>query len=259
MSLTKLKILISFTIAIFSCGFTCVRAIANEVSLVDENVSNEVKRLRGFAEHNNAIKKLDKERDDGFTEHLLQNEKMELVRERAKSQHFKNQKQAASEENSDDYYEDLDLKQRLEDQRLKGLKERSDRLAISAKIIKQERARVSEEEELGLNTNRPRFETRKRALFGAPLKLGGKTLTSPGSSGSGSNFGSGTSNQNNSRFESSPPPIDYSQPSNDYFPPPPPPPSFDGFDDFPPPPPPIEGNFDDFPPPPPTSDEGFSF
>jgi hypothetical protein len=112
-----------------------------------------------------------------------------------------------------------------------------------AKALKRDGNLPSEDQELGLDQQRPRFDFTKRPDYGGPLKYG--KIDSGGSRSSSPSFPSGNS---------FPPPPSFPNDSDN-------PAAIDDFGDIPPPPPPMPfpnggGDFDDgmgsdFPPPPP--------
>jgi hypothetical protein len=87
---------------------------------------------------------------------------------------------------------------------------------------------------LGLDTERPRYDYRKRAMFGAKQKLGSSASSGPSGSGSTPSFGG--------RGSLPPPPTfdDISGADNGYVPAP----NMDDFGDIPPPPPPPPPMYD---------------
>lgn len=199
----------------------------------------EATRISGFAQHQKEEKAIDKEREKGLAKYLSEVERSELERERGLAEYKRASKKKEMDENSPEYKQELIEKSRqaaLTNQAyaayLKSQKQQeADRRAV--------RSLLNEEVELDIYLNRPRYEIRKRAQYGAHSQWSQGAL-------------SGSMNS------SVPSRGDFIPPSNDYQPPMP---SFPDpvFDDFPPPPPPPPmnegGDFGDFPPPPPPLDD----
>lgn len=220
----------------------------------------EVKRTRGFDEYKRQKKLLEQERDRGLSLHL---EKVEIEkREYAKAleEYRKEKRNEKPLEYTEAYQENLQERKRDKKEAERDLEEfRADKRVEKRQL---EQAHLNPMEELGLPEDRPRFDVKKRALYGATSKFGRANGLSGGSSGGGGGGMDGSDGGTNY----TPPPAN----TFDEFPPPP---SFPGEDNFdlppPPPPPPMPfddgqgmGNaapFDDFPPPPPPPVEDFNF
>jgi hypothetical protein len=223
----------------------------------------EVRRTRGYPEYKRQKELLQKDREKGLELHLerLEIEKREY--NQALEEYRKQKRKEKPLEATAAYQESI--RDRYEDQR--RYQEDLEDFRADKKIEKKqlEQAHLDKLEELGLPEDRPRFDIKKRTLYGAKSPFG-KPLPSSGSGGSSS----GASNYN-------PPSAPADDNTNLYTPPPsnafdefPPSPSFPGEDNFdlPPPPPPMpfdDGSqgmnapFDDFPPPPPPPVDDFNF
>lgn len=220
-------------------------ALASSDSKSDQ--STKVSRRAQFLEHRQLVKIYDQEREKALILYLEEQEQWQQKRLEAQSEHQRRKEARAELRGEEAHQEYLEgrLKQ-LEDDEEK-LVEFFQQRALSPRGQKSD---LEEDEELDLLALRPRFDIKKRVLYGAKptgkkgrgkMNSDGKT-TSGGKSSSDSDFGPGFA------------PIP-SMPETDFgdFPPPPPPPSMSPFEesDFPPPPPP--------PPPPPSYDEGDGF
>lgn len=219
-----------------------------------EDLEHESNRRKAFREYEDEKKKSEKEQNRGLSLWLEEQEQWDASREKAVFE-YKKEKRPTPQEGSPEYLADQAEKARLERVVEEGRKQH---VAIKNKILAQFQPlnHTSEEEELGMNNTRPRYDLRKRGRNKWTNK-GGAGFgggSSPGSQGAGF--------QNDGSFD---------------FPPPPPPdfntmPQDGGFDDFPPPPPPpadfgnAPGTFDSGfgdapipPPPPPPPDGGWDF
>lgn len=221
--------------------------------------SAEVERLQGFAKQQNEGNQFDKARQQGERAYLEEEEQWENQKDRALQEYKKNKSHAGMTEDSPEARADAAAKKEYADV---YEKERRSYVALSKKQAEIDRKALklpSEPQELGLLEERPRYDYRKRAMYGAPLKFGKNASSS--SSGSGSGYSGGFGGGSGSSF---PPPPTFDDgggyvpaPNNaddfgDIPPPPPPPPVFgdgvNGMDDF------GGSNFggdSDFPPPPP--------
>ena len=247
------------TAALLSILFTSVLLVglffASSAKAQEEHP--EVKRTRGYEDYNRQKKLIEQERDRGLSLHL---EKLEIEKREAAvalEEYRKIKRKEKPLEYTEAYQENLAERKKEK----KITEEELEEFRADKKIEKRqlEQAHLNKMEELGLPEDRPRFDIKKRALYGATAKFGKSNQLGGGSSGGGGSFdGGGGSNY-------TPPPAN----SFDEFPPPP---SFPGEDNFdlppPPPPPPMPfddggmGNaapFDDFPPPPPPPVEDFNF
>lgn len=219
-----------------------------------EDLEHESNRRKAFKEYEDEKKKTEKEQNKGLSLWLEEQEQWDMNREKAKFE-YKKEKRPTPDEGSPEYLADLAEKQRAQRVVEEGRKQH---IAIKQNIIAQFQPQnvTTEEEELGMYNNRPRYDLRKRGRN--KWSKGGSSFGG-GSSGSS---GSGSGGFQNDNFD---------------FPPPPPPdfnsiPQDGGFDDFPPPPPPsgdfgnAPGTFDSGfgdapipPPPPPPPDGGWDF
>lgn len=220
----------------------------------------EETRLKGFAQHQKELDRFDRARQQGERAHLEEEEQWENQKDRELEAYKRNKRNIVMTEDGPEAQTDAVAKKRWDDS---YEKERRVYAAESARREALDRAAnqlPSEAQELGLNEDRPRYDYRKRAMFGAKPKFG-----SSGSSGSsGTSFGGGSSSP------SFPPPPTFDdfggdggyvpapnmpEDYGDVPPPPPPPPppfgddfggGFGGDSDFPPPPPPppFEGGGD---------------
>ena len=202
-------------------------------------IEAETERLQGFVPHREKNQQLDRERENGEQAYLEEQEIWDLQQKRALAEYKKNKKVSPPlDETSAEYKQDKKAKEQeallLEKARIKYAQEQVDFDRSKLKGV------VSEEEELDLFVDRPRYDYRKRATFGGKTALGLKS----GSAGGG--FGGSSSGP---RFGGS------DSPGADF----PPPPVFDDFVEPPPVAPPEDGGFvpppfdptDDIPPPPP--------
>lgn len=232
-----------------------LKCFAYDQELADrlkEDLEHESNRRKAFKEYEDEKKKSEKEQNKGLSLWLEEQEQWDLSREKAVFEYKKNRRETPGE-GSPEHLADIAEKERAQRVIEDGRKQH---IEIKRKILAQYQPLnvTSEEEELGIYNNRPRYDLRKRGKN----KWTSKGGTSLGGSSSGSSSGG---------FQS-----DF----NDF--PPPPPPDFntvpqDSFDDFPPPPPPATdfgnapGTFDSGfgdapippPPPPPPPEGGWDF
>ncbi|MNK07831.1 hypothetical protein D3C87_257510 [compost metagenome] len=209
-------------------------------------VSAEVTRLRGFAQHQKADRQFDKARQSGERAFFEEEEQWENARRKAMTG-FK--KEQIKNEMSD--YGPQARADEAEKKR-EALVHEKNREAYAKQVQDFDRSKypdlVSEMTELGLDQERPRYDYRKRKLYGDPSKFKSGSSSSGPSNGGGSSF--------------PPPPTTFDDfgggpdggyvpaPNMDDFgdvPPPPPPPPFgdDQYNEYiPPPPPPFEGETD---------------
>lgn len=216
-----------------------------------QDLLHESNRKRAFKQHEDERRRTDKEQNKGLTLWLEEQEKWDLAREKAKFE-FKRNTRPTPQEGSKEYFDDLAEKERdlrvIEDGRKQHIQIKK---SITAQF--QGQVSLSEEEELGIYNERPRYNLRKRARN--KWAKSGSNYGAGGSSGATGGYGGGGY-----------------QPSDNYDFPPPPPPDIpqDNFDDFPPPPPATDfanpGTFDSGfgdapmpPPPPPPPPDGWDF
>jgi len=216
----------------------------------------EVKRTRGFADYNRQKKLMELERDRGLSLHLERVEIEKREYNQALEEYRKIKRKEKPLEYTEAYQEKIQERKKEHRQTEQELENFRNDKKIEKRQLEQ--AHLNKMEELELPEDRPRFDIKKRTLYGAtshfgkPSQLGG---SSSGSGSSGGGFDGGGSNY-------TPPPSN----SFDEFPPPPSFPGEDNFDLPPPPPMPFDdggmGNvapFDDFPPPPSPPAEDFNF
>lgn len=217
---------------------------------------SEETRLRGFAEQRKNATQFEEARQRGERAYLEEEEQWENQKNRDLDEYKKSKKKIEMNEDGPEAKADAAAKKAL----AKTYEE--DKQAYNAEKSKQEKlARESlnlpsEAQELGLDENRPRYDYRKRASFGAQQKFGKSASTGGGSSsssGGSSSYGGGSSSPGN--FPP-PPTFDDFGDGGGYVPAPMP----EDFGDVPPPPPPPPPPYDDFggfgggvdfPPPPP--------
>lgn len=202
----------------------------------------KVSRRAQFLEHRRLVKIHDEEREKALILYLEEQEQWQQKRLEAQAEHQKRREARAELRGEEAHREYLQG-------RLKDLEDDEEKLveffqqrALSPSGQKSD---LKEDEELDLLALRPRYEIKKRVLYGA--KPTGKK-----DRGRVSSLGKSTSSgKSDSDFGPGFAPIP-SMPESDFgdFPPPPPPPSMSPFEesDFPPP-----------PPPPPAFDEGDGF
>lgn len=203
-------------------------------------------RRSAFKSHDLINKSRDREREKGLAEFLENEEKFTIEREKGLYE-YKKSKPKQMDDDSVEARKDLMVKQEEN-----ALKEKNRRIHIQTrdKLISQYthgNSILSEEEELGLIMQRPRYDLRRRKNN----KWLNSSTKNQGASSS-SNF------SNNSASNQLPPP-DYSAPP------------VDNFEDLPPPPPAVpfeEGGYSPFdsgfgeapvPPPPPPPVDGWDF
>jgi hypothetical protein len=213
---------------------------------------SEVERLRGFKRFKNQNKMFDAEREEGYTEYLEDLEKDLLRQHRALAEFKKKRRLEVPLEETKYYQQYLNSKKEEQDEydeSLEGyLKEQK---KWGSEKFKRP---FSEEFELDIVSDRPRYEIKKRALYGGKPKYEKKSAASgaPGmSSGAKSSNSGGSGKSEGSVPPPLPPP---GEPFYEDIPPPPPPPPMpmEGMEDFgndgfipppPPPPPMFDGEF----------------
>lgn len=215
--------------------------------------SREEVRLDGFAQHQRNNKQYGKARSEGEKAYLEEQEQWELSRQRTLEEYKKKKAAQIMTDEGPEYIADQVVKKDWEKDR------EIEREKYAAKrhtevLDRKAKGLPSEEEELDIAQERPRYDYRKRASFGASKTSKSSSASSPTSRGGAPWTGGGGSSF-------------------------PPPPAFDDFggegyvpaqnapDDFgdippPPPPPPVfdDGGFDGPSPiPPPVFDDGGDF
>lgn len=210
--------------------------------------SEEVIRRQGFAEHQKEMKQFDKARESGEQAFYEEQQIWELTKDRDLEDFKRQKKNISMVDDGPEAKKDALEKQQYDQEYEKTRKAYAARIEKNAKELEKELGTLpSEEVEYGLNEDRPRYDYKKRQMFGGKpaYKKGG------GSSSSGSSSGGFSPSSGGDSF---PPPPSFDDFSNDGFPSPP----GDDFGGDIPAPVPIpsfedEGNFNenDFPPPPP--------
>lgn len=216
------------------------------------NVISEKDRLTGFAEHQNKFKQFDKAREQGERAYLEEEEQWEHQKNRDLADYKKNKKAILMPEDGPEAQADAAAKKRYEKEQEEARKSYAENKVVIEPLDRQALNLPSEARELGLESDRPRYDYKKRALYGASPRYGKVTPSYGSSSGSSSPSFSGSS----SNFP--PPPTFDDFGDGGYVPAPNMP---DDFGDIPPPPPPPPppfgddfggfGSGTDFPPPPP--------
>lgn len=212
--------------------------------------SEEVIRRQGFAEHQKDAKQFDKARESGEQAYYEEQQIWELSKNRDLEEFKRQKKSVDMADDGPEAKKDALEKQEYEREYEKTRKAYAAQLEKkSNELAKQLGTLQSEETEYGLNEDRPRFDYKKRQMFG------GKPVYKKGfGSSSGSSGGASGGFSPSSGGDSFPPPPSFDDFSNDGFPSP----SGDDFSGEIPAPVPVpsfedEGNFNenDFPPPPP--------
>lgn len=212
----------------------------------------EVVRLRGFAEHQSENRRYDKTRDRGEISYLEEVEKWERKRIAAIEEHKRQKKIQSPKEGGPEWQADQKVKRQQE----LDLAKARQQYVVSRDNFDRSKYKglPTEAQELDLvGPQRPRYELKKRATFGAPLKFGIR------GSGGGSSAGGSFSGSSGGSFPPPPTFDDFGDGDSGYVPapnlgeydsggdfppppPPPPPPFTDGGDvpEFAPPPPPVD-------------------
>lgn len=218
-------------------------------------------RLQGFAQHHKAKDRFEQARQQGERAYLEEEDQWERQKDRQLEEYKKNKKSIVMTEDGPEAQADAAAKKRWDESYEKERRVYAAESARRESLDREAKKLPTESQELGLLEDRPRYDYRKRAMFGGKPKFG--SSASSGSSG-GSSFGGGSSSP------SFPPPPTFDdfggdggyvpapnmpEDYGDIPPPPPPPPppfgddfggGFGGDSDFPPPPPPppFEGGGD---------------
>ncbi len=235
----------------------CFAYDQNLADRLKQDLNHESNRRKAYKQFEDEKKKTEKEQNKGLALWLEEQEQWDLTREKAVFD-YKKTKRPTPQEFSKEYYDDLAEKERglrvVEEGRKQHIQVKKDILAQYQPLNV-----ATEEEELGIYDQRPRYDLRKRGRnkwtkSGATIGSGSAGAPSPGGGDNSGGFQGG----DNFDFPP-PPPTDFSnvpQDNFDDFPPPPPPPTdfgsppgmYDsGFGDAPippPPPPPPEGGWD---------------
>ncbi len=233
-----------------------MKCLAYDQELADrlkEELQHETNRRKAYTEFQDEKKKTEKEQNKGLALWIEEQEQWDSTREKSVFEYKKN-KRPTPQEFSKEYYADLAEKERGQRVVEEGRKQH---IQIKKNIIAQYQPKdvVSEEEELAIFNQRPRYDLRKR---------GRNKWTKSGAGIGGGQSGASSGGYNSGGFQGGGDSFDF---------PPPPPADFgnvpqDNFDDFPPPPPPTsdfgnapgmyDSGFGDapIPPPPPPPPEG---
>lgn len=231
-----------------------MKCFAYDQELADrlkEELQHETNRRKAFTEFQDEKKKTEKEQNKGLALWIEEQEQWDSTREKSVFEYKKN-KRPTPQEFSKEYYADLAEKERGQHVVEEGRKQH---VQIKKNIIAQYQPKevTSEEKELAIFSQRPRYDLRKRGR-----NKWTKSGTGIGGGQSGVSSGGGYNSGSDDSFDfPPPPPADFGsapQDNFDDFPPPPPvdfgnaPDAFDsGFGDTPippPPPPPPEGGWD---------------
>lgn len=211
----------------------------------------ELDRLRGFAEHQEEVRRYDLSREKGEVAYYEELEKWERERIAAAQEYQKRKVSQSPKEGGPEWLKDREEKKAFE---MELEKARKAHVAAKDSFDRRNYKNLpSESEELGLISERPRYDYRRRASFGATPRFGSEA--SGGGSSSRGSFGG--SSGGGSSFPP-PPRFDDFGDGDTGFVPAPNLGEYDSGGDFPPPPPPPPpppfsdtGEFPDLPPPPP--------
>jgi hypothetical protein len=217
--------------------------------------SREEVRLDGFAQHQKNLTQFEKARSQGEKAYLEEQEQWELSRQRTMEEYKKKKAAQIMTDDGPEFQADEVTKKKWDSNR------EVERQKYAAKrheevLDRKAKGLPSEEEELGIAEERPRYDYRKRASFGASKT--GKSSSSAGSSPTHSGGDKPWTGGGGSNFPTPPPFDDFGgegyvpaqnapEDFGDIPPPPPPPPVFD--DNF--------GGGNSIPPP--TFDDGGDF
>lgn len=198
-----------------------------------DELEYETKRRNDFKTQRASKKTFEQEREKGLSLFLEEQEKWDQTREKGlKEQRASRSKAREMDEGSPEYLQDLKEKKKYEaDLEVARKKQIATKQQVSE--LFKNKVNVSEEEELGVYNDRPRYALRARGSNKWTAK--GKANSGFGGGSSGSSSGSAGGFDSGSAGTSAPfdyPPV----PNQDYVP-------TDNFDDLPPPPPmmPYEG------------------
>lgn len=221
---------------------------------------SEKERLSGFAEHQKNQERFDEARLKGERAYFEEEEQWENQKNRTLEGYKKTKKQAVVHDDGPEAKADaaakIEYAKKYEEDRRAYAKKRSRQDVV----VHEDLNLPTEAQELGLNEERPRYDYRKRAMFGGQPKYGKVTGGSSSSAGGGS--GRGSISPGGTSFPPPPTFDDFGGADGGYVPAPSMP---DDFGDIPPPPPPPMPMGDDFggegmdfppPPPPPFNDDG---
>lgn len=229
------------------------------LSCLEARGISERERLSGFAEQRKENEQFQRARERGEQGYYEELDQIEAQKRRDLEAYRKTKKNKLMAEDGPEAKEDEADKKRYQAQ-YEEQREIYFRTRTKQEILDRKKLGLpSEAQELGLDENRPRYDYRKRATYGATPKFGKKSV-SAGSSSSG-----GFSGSSSPSFPPPPTFDDFGNQDGGFIPAP----NMDDFGDVPPPPPPppppfgddfgggfgggfgVPPNFNDFPPPPP--------
>ena len=216
--------------------------------------SREEVRLNGFAQHQKNGKQFGNARSQGEKAYLEEQEQWELSRQRTLEDYKKKKAAQVMEDEGPEYQADQVTKKKWDANR------EIEREKYAAKrheevLDRKAKGLPSEEEELDIAEERPRYDYRKRASFGASKS---STSSSGGSSSGRSGGAAPWTGGGGSNFPTPPPFDDFG--GEGYVPAQNAPEDFGDIPPPPPPPPVFEDNFDGPNPlPPPVFDDGGDF
>lgn len=223
----------------------------------------EQERLTGFAKHQKDNIQYGKAREQGERAYLEEEEQWENKKERELQEYKKQAKKQVIKDEGPEFKEDAAQKKKLEAEYEKNKEIYAKNRAKRKEFDRNAAHLPTEAQELGLDQDRPRYDYRKRASFGATPKYGKNASSSSGRSSGGSSGSFGGGGGSAPSFPPPPsfddfndggympaPTLDNNEYMGDIPPPPPPPPPFGGDGggfsgeggDFPPPPPPTFGD-----------------
>lgn len=248
---------------IHSVRLTLILAPFFLASLAGAQIS-EKERLSGFAEHHKNQERFEAARLKGERAYLEEEEQWEHQKSRTLESYKKSKKQGIVNDEGPEAKADAVAKRAYEQQYEQDRRTYTEKRSAQDVVVRESQNLPSELQELGLHEERPRYDYRKRAMFGGQPKYG-----STASGGSGGSSRGGSISPGGTSFPPPPTFDDFGGGDGGYVPapnmpedygdvpPPPPPPmpmgddfgGFGGEQDFPPPP----------PPPPPFMDEGGGF
>lgn len=235
--------------------FSLIRGIARiatlmgivGVSSLSWSQESEFERLDGFKTQKKENAILDREREKGYAAYLESLEKEAFEKKQALEDYKKAKKLVKPSEDTAYYKQYLMEQSKREKEYDENLKEYlREKKKWSFKNFKRP---FSEEFELDIFLHRPRYDYKKRAMYGAKPKY----KISPGASSSGGgSYVPPDLGRDSGFIPPPPPPMEPMEPFIDDMPPPPPPMPMDGMGDFnndgfipppPPPPPMFDGEF----------------
>lgn len=218
---------------------------------VDQDLLNSLKieanhnlnRLKSLKTEKKNTKIYDDEREKALGQYLVEQERLDLIREKGLAEYRKQKKALSPADGGPEFKEDQKRKQVAQE---KTEKSRETQVRTRNKVLNENPGLVAalENEELGLTNARPRYDIRKR---------GQNRWVKSGSANKG------TSGSSSDSFNPAPRDSDFPPPPSDYMPPPPP---TEGYEEIPPPPPPTydygsstgmpyDSGYGEIPPPPP--------